>query len=514
MARRELLALLEACKRDPEDDAARLVLADWLEEHGDEDDRERADFVRLNATSGEAKGRPDFYWLRMRRWHERRAQWAPFQAALRKSVHAENDNGLVGAFATTRAMNAPRGLRWAGREEWAWVERLTVMPKIGELTEVLASPLLATVATLDLYEPELASEDISAFQWSPGLARLRGLWLTDGWFRDLMPLYRSAHAAGLRSLRFSGSWVCERDVEALGRPGVLPALEDLELPENSATAALCMRALTAPGRRLRSLAIRHGLRKQDVRALGEADSCSGLRSLDLRPRPARLDCEALAAARFWATLESFRTTNCPLTERGAATLAAVDAPRLREFAVLDEGRSADGLRRLAGWSGFAQLNHLDVRGQPLGPAGVAALTAMPAAPLALDLRGCGIGDEGLFALARWPGVSRCRVLHLAKNGLTAEGMRALADSPHLGGLVGLNVVSNPIGDDGIEALMSAPWLGGLEHLLVSNCGGGTGGAAALFRSATRMPRMKELDVGREMFSTALREAFAHAPYVE
>jgi uncharacterized protein (TIGR02996 family) len=33
--RSELVALLEACKRGPEDDAGRLVLADWLEEHGD-----------------------------------------------------------------------------------------------------------------------------------------------------------------------------------------------------------------------------------------------------------------------------------------------------------------------------------------------------------------------------------------------------------------------------------------------------------------------------------------------
>jgi uncharacterized protein (TIGR02996 family) len=86
MARRELLALLEACKREPEEDAARLVLADWLEGHGDEADRRRGEFVRLHVTSGEAKGRLDFMWLRMRQWHDHRAQWAPFQAALRKSL--------------------------------------------------------------------------------------------------------------------------------------------------------------------------------------------------------------------------------------------------------------------------------------------------------------------------------------------------------------------------------------------------------------------------------------------
>ena len=40
----ELLRLLEACKEAPDDRAPRLVLADWLEEHGE---AERAELVRL-----------------------------------------------------------------------------------------------------------------------------------------------------------------------------------------------------------------------------------------------------------------------------------------------------------------------------------------------------------------------------------------------------------------------------------------------------------------------------------
>jgi uncharacterized protein (TIGR02996 family) len=46
-ARPELTALLEACKDAPDEDAPRLVLADWLEEHGGEADRARAAFIRL-----------------------------------------------------------------------------------------------------------------------------------------------------------------------------------------------------------------------------------------------------------------------------------------------------------------------------------------------------------------------------------------------------------------------------------------------------------------------------------
>src|SRR3954451_13941548 len=41
----ELHSLLQGCKDAPDDGAPRLVLADWLEEHGDAD---RAEFVRLS----------------------------------------------------------------------------------------------------------------------------------------------------------------------------------------------------------------------------------------------------------------------------------------------------------------------------------------------------------------------------------------------------------------------------------------------------------------------------------
>jgi uncharacterized protein (TIGR02996 family) len=43
-SRPEVLALLREAKESPEDDTPRLVLADWLDEHGDPD---RAEFIRL-----------------------------------------------------------------------------------------------------------------------------------------------------------------------------------------------------------------------------------------------------------------------------------------------------------------------------------------------------------------------------------------------------------------------------------------------------------------------------------
>jgi uncharacterized protein (TIGR02996 family) len=45
--RLEVLAFLEAITDAPEDDAPRLVFADWLQEHGDEHDAARGEYLRL-----------------------------------------------------------------------------------------------------------------------------------------------------------------------------------------------------------------------------------------------------------------------------------------------------------------------------------------------------------------------------------------------------------------------------------------------------------------------------------
>ena len=41
-----LLGLLATCKADPDDDTPRLILADWLDDYGDEADQARACLIR------------------------------------------------------------------------------------------------------------------------------------------------------------------------------------------------------------------------------------------------------------------------------------------------------------------------------------------------------------------------------------------------------------------------------------------------------------------------------------
>ena len=56
-ARPELLSLIRHAKDDLDDATRRLVLADWLEEHGDDADRARGEFLRLHVEA-ESAARP------------------------------------------------------------------------------------------------------------------------------------------------------------------------------------------------------------------------------------------------------------------------------------------------------------------------------------------------------------------------------------------------------------------------------------------------------------------------
>ena len=65
----ELRALIRACKAEPDDDAPRLILADWLEEHGE---GERAAFIRAQiARPDDASIQPNLDWAgEWKRWAE------------------------------------------------------------------------------------------------------------------------------------------------------------------------------------------------------------------------------------------------------------------------------------------------------------------------------------------------------------------------------------------------------------------------------------------------------------
>src|SRR5262249_4023373 len=147
----ELVALLAACKAQWADDTPRLILADWLEEHGQPD---RAEFIRLQLRRARLPG-----WGRGRRTLDRRIR--ELEARHRKAW-------LAGLPEHRMEWDLRRGLVWgslevllprdplaevARRSAWPWVEGLGVTwPRDAgrRLRALLASPHLSNLASLDL----------------------------------------------------------------------------------------------------------------------------------------------------------------------------------------------------------------------------------------------------------------------------------------------------------------------------------------------------------------------------
>jgi hypothetical protein len=261
--------------------------------------------------------------------------------------------------------------------------------------------------------------------------------------------------------------------------------------------------------RLKVLEVQNRLSPLPFVAMTRGDPCAGLQMLYLGG--CDLDFAALASARFWPTLERLILLHPTITQERAEALARCqEAPRLRVLTAYRADLDAQGMRHLAGSPLCAALDALDLASSPLGPPGAVELTRMPAAPRRLDLGGCYIGDEGLAALAAWPGLARCRVLNLAFNGITQEGVAALARSPHSAGLVGVNLYVNFIGDEGLERLLAADWAGRLEALNVNSCRLTMRSTKALL--AADLGALRELQVdhdGRRI----LRKKLSHVPYV-
>src|SRR5262245_48502857 len=107
-ARPEVVAFLADMKEHPDDPTPRLVLADWLEEHGDEADRARAEYLRLGATDPrkDAGTRQNELW---ERWH---GAWLDHLAAEADlfDVHFDVRGGLIQLRCT-----AEEFLRFAGQ---------------------------------------------------------------------------------------------------------------------------------------------------------------------------------------------------------------------------------------------------------------------------------------------------------------------------------------------------------------------------------------------------------------
>jgi uncharacterized protein (TIGR02996 family) len=196
----------------------------------------------------------------------------------------------------------------------------------------------------------------------------------------------------------------------------------------------------------------------------DADATALAGSEYLRPAEFRFECNGLSRAGFTTLLNGpFTSRLCDLAPKSAAAWALeviADAPlaglRLLRLsgegcndagvAALTRSRHLTGLvtlhlsggtltdaaaEALATWPGLASVRSLDLSGADISGAGVETLVASPYfKPIHLDLSSTTAGDLGAVALARWPGLVNLQVLSMHEAQVCDTGGLALARSPH------------------------------------------------------------------------------------
>jgi uncharacterized protein (TIGR02996 family) len=291
-------AFLQAICAEPDEDAHRLVYADWLDDHGQP---ERAEFIRVQCALAKlddddprrldlAPRERELFDEHRRAWLNELPRWARPNA------------GDVGryrrGFLAVLDCTARQWLKGAG----ALLRRVPV-------------------ECLSVAVPDGV---MAAFCGSPHLARLPALWMS--WLRGPAEAALLAAAPHLDRLTELAFLVCD-----LGDGGL---------------AALAQAPFLA---RLRRLYLsRADLSDAAARLLGETAALAGLRELDLSYNRLGADgAAALAASPHLGGVERLDLTGCPLGDAGAVALAgSPHLSRLRELSLSGEGLSGQARQAL------------------------------------------------------------------------------------------------------------------------------------------------------------------------
>ncbi len=404
-------ALLRAVIDSPDDDAPRLVYADWLDEHGEtEADRARAAFIRLQVE-----------YARLDRYDPRRLDLEGQAEALlnaqreggepRAWLAGLEDRGVNHHFTSfergfpTVVQDEPDKLLDRGHELWAVAPffRLSLYegwrPGENRDAELTRWPYLGRIRSLDLQGVPSSTDGLAALLASPHLAGLHRLglypWPEQPWLQVLLvsPLVRTLTGLGLASSQPVA------DVQALARSGLLGRLRKLYFHGRTAWTPDASQALAAgPTDRLEELGwVAADLAGPALRALAAGPRLKALQRLSFGNN--NFTPDSLAALAEW--LASDRLPRLTALRLGYCNLRAADAAAL------------------AACPGLARLREL-------------------------DLTGGGIGNNGARALAASPHLTGVRVLRLGSHGIQGTGALALAESPYLTNLRVLDLCGNRV----------------------------------------------------------------------
>lgn len=472
-------AFLEAIREQPDDDAPRLIYADWLEEHGGRAGAARAEFIRIQCELERVPfGSPRWYALESH------------ASALRKEYESDwlgpqgewfRCHQFRRGFLDYIDLKARLFLDYAEELFCLGPIREVSIIEAGDLIHALAAfSLLNQVQMLSLAANDLRCEELRAFCSSPHLTHLTGLDLS------------------LNNL----------DTEAVGvlrQAPFFPRLDSLNLGSNLDIGATAVEYLVD---------VQESVQLKKLNLEFNTIGAAGL--------------QALTSNRaFYGGLTSLNLTGCDISTAGAYALAHASG-HLASLCISENPLGDDGVQELAGSPALARLSELNLNHTELGSAagtalarsrffrGLASLSlawnrlgSHGARELAssdglsqlilLDLTGNEIGDEGARTLASSPHLAKLNYLFLGFNGLRPWGLRELIMSPHLANLYTFDLHGNNLRDQGAQVIARWCCLTQLTELALNRNRIGDLGVQELAVSP-HLPSLRVLDLSSNDFS--------------
>jgi uncharacterized protein (TIGR02996 family) len=330
--------LLDICVH-PDDDAPRLIYADWLDEQGRP---ERAEFIRIGcrlALIGADDPQRPALEARSEELLQRHGEdWQPPKLA--GITWGQWERGFI-TEATARHAKAflehlPTLFRAEPLQRLAFLQRLT--PRT--VATVVAVPLLARLRNLSLYGSPIGPKGAEAVARSPHLAGLTELSL--GQCRlgaeGFVALAESPYLRRLRDLSLWDNRAGDEAVRVLAGSPVLSTVNVLNLRGND-LGPVAARALAASSflGRLSDLWLSYNhLGDEGVRALADTDRLPQLKVLYLvENRITDAGAAALAAAPLSDRLTHLALGVNAISPAGARALAEAAWPNLRAISVVD-----------------------------------------------------------------------------------------------------------------------------------------------------------------------------------
>jgi uncharacterized protein (TIGR02996 family) len=431
------LAFLSAIAQTPDEDAVRLVFADWLDEHGEDD---RAQLVRLQC---QASCLPR--WCPERRW----LLWCAEQVLARRPEWRAELPSL-------------EGVTW-GRFERGFVAEAIVADFDCLLRHAAAIGAVGTVSEVFITrtQRDYPMDRLPALPWLRSLvldakrfSRLGSMLYSDGVAR----LASAPMLATLHHLRIDSHWSGAEGVRALARSAHLGPLTSLSIADAHDDASAWPELLASPraaglrrlGLRAGGISVFPGFRAEVAAPFAAAPSLAALQSLDISNRCVDPNSyELLLRSGHVAALRELEARQQLLKADDLAPFADTAArPRLVSLDVSQSHFRRAGLAHLLSARCLAGLERLGLADCRLtGPDCDLLTTALWRPTLtALDLSQNRLQAAGLRRLfaADWP---RLRELGLAETGLKTPAALELAKWPGLTQLRTLDVRGNDLGGD-------------------------------------------------------------------